>query len=170
MLRPLLPAATISVALLLGAHQFHFGHLDANWNSHSRALELVVRLHADDLEALLRKQQGRGLELDRDPEAERLACAYVLQTVAMDEVRFRCIGMEVTTHFATLFLEGRSAHPPRRARFQSLSSAFPDQVNTLQRQVDGKAIGPTVPFLPSDSWKPLPARHPPPQGGGVPFR
>ncbi len=158
MLRLLLPAATISAALLLSAHQFHFGHLDANWNSHSRALELTIRLDADDLEALLRKQHGRSLELDRDPQAERLACAYVLQTVAIDEVRFRCIGMEVTTHFATIFLEGPAAYPPRRARFQSLSSEFPDQVNTLQRQQDGKAIGPSVPFLPSESWKTLPPR------------
>ena len=158
MLRLRLPAATISAALLLGAHQFHFGHLDANWNSRGRTMELTVRLHADDLEALLRKQQGRGLELDRDPQAERLACAYVLQTVAFDGVRFRCIGMEVTTHFATLFLEGPAASPPRRARFQSLSSEFPDQINTLQWQQDGKAIGPTVPFLPSESWKSLPPK------------
>ncbi|MCX6609118.1 MAG: hypothetical protein NTV52_36755 [Acidobacteria bacterium] len=154
--RLLLPA--IISALVLGAHQFHFGHLDANWNSHSRALELTVRLHADDLEALLRKQQGRGLELDRDPQAERLACAYVLQTVAFDDLRLRCIGMEVSTHFVTLFLEGPSPASPRRARFQSLAAEFPDQVNTLQMQQDGKPIGPAVPFLPANTWKPLPAK------------
>lgn len=155
--RHLLPA--IISAALLSAHQFHFGHLDANWNSHRLTLELTVRLHADDLEALLRQQQGRGLELDRDPQAERLACAYVLQTVAFDDVRFRCIGLEVSTHFATLFLEGPAAAPPRRARFQSLSANFPDQINTVQVQQDGKAIGPAVPFLPANSWKPLPAKR-----------
>ncbi len=151
-------ASAIISTFLLGAHQFHFGHLDANWNSRNRALELTVRLHADDLEALLRQQQGRGLELDRDPQAERLACAYVLQTVAFDDVRFRCIGMEVSIHFATLFLEGPASDPPRRARFQSLSASFPDQINTLQMQQDGKAIGPAVPFLPANTWKPLPAK------------
>ena len=155
--RHLLPA--IISAALLSAHQFHFGHLDANWNSHRRTLELTVRLHADDLEAVLRQQQGRGLELDRDPQAERLACAYVLQTVAFDDVRFRCIGLEVSTHFATLFLEGPAAAPPRRARFQSLSANFPDQINTVQVQQDRKGIGPAVPFLPANSWKPLPAKR-----------
>lgn len=151
----LLLALTISTAALF-AHQFHYGHIDANWNPAARTVELTVRLHADDLEALLRRQAQRPLELDRDPAAERLACAYVLSTVAIDQLRFRCIGMKVTTHAATLFLEAPAASPPRRARFHSFSTEFADQINTLQLLRAEKPVGPALTFTSRDTWKPLP--------------
>jgi hypothetical protein len=153
-MRRLLLRATIS-AVLASAHQFHFGHIDANWNSRAKTLELSVRLHADDLEDLLRQRQGRPLELDRDPQAEKLACAYALETVAFDRARFRCLGMEVTTHQATLYLEAPAAEAPRRGRFRSFSTAFPDQINTVQLLIDNRRSGSAIAFLSSDEWKPL---------------
>ena len=71
-MRRLLLPAVIS-AVLATAHQYHFAHLDANWNSRAKTLEVTVRLHADDLEQLLRQRAGRPVELDRDPQAEELA-------------------------------------------------------------------------------------------------
>lgn len=153
MRRLLLPA--ITSAILATAHQFHFGHIDANWNSRAKTLELAVRLHADDLEQLLRQRHGRPLELDRDPQAEALACSYVLETVAFDQARLRCIGMEMTIHQATLFLEAPAAEPPRRGRFRSFSADFPDQINTLQLLTDNRRTGPAIPFMAADQWKPL---------------
>ena len=155
MRRLLLPA--ITSAILATAHQFHFGHIDANWNSRAKTLELSVRLHADDLEQLLRQRRGRPLELDRDPQAEALACAYVIETVAFDQAKLRCLGMEVTAHFATLFLEAPGTEPPRRGRFRSFSAEFPDQINTVQVLTDNRRNGPAVAFLPADQWK---ARRP----------
>jgi hypothetical protein len=153
MRRLLLLAATSSI--LATAHQFHFGHIDANWNSRAKTLELAVRLHADDLEQLLRQRAGRPLEIDRDAQAEPLACAYALETIAFDESRFRCLGMKVTTHYATLFLEAPAATPPRRAKFRSFSGDFPDQINTVQPLTDDHRTGSAIAFLAADQWKPL---------------
>lgn len=153
MRRLLLPAAISTI--LASAHQFHFGHIDANWNSRAKTLELAVRLHADDLEHLLRQRAGRPLELDRDPRAEELACAYALETVAFDEYRLRCLGMKVTTHFATLFLEAPAPNPPRRGKFRSFSANYADQINTIQPLMDDRRTGPAVAFLTADQWKPL---------------
>jgi len=153
MRRLLLPA--IISAILATAHQFHFGHIDANWNTRAKTLEVAVRLHADDLEQLLRQRRGQPLELDRDPQAETLACSYVLETVAFDQARLRCIGMEVTTHHATLYLEAAATEPPRRGRFRSFSAEFPDQINTVQLLTDNRRNGPAVAFLSADQWKSL---------------
>ncbi len=137
------------------AHQFHFGHIDANWNSAAKTLELSVRLHADDLEQLLRQRHGRPLEIDRDPLAEKLACSYALETVGFDQARLRCLGMEVTTHQVTLYLEAPAAEPPQRGRFRSFSAEFPDQINTVQLLTDDRRTGPAIAFLQADQWKRL---------------
>lgn len=153
-MRRLLLLSGIST-ILATAHQFHFGHIEANWNSRGKSLELMVRLHADDLEELLRRRSGRHLELDRDPRAEQLACAYVLETVAFDQARLRCLGMETTTHQATLFLEAAANQPPRRGLFRSFSADFPDQINTVQVLIDNRRTGSATAFLSADQWKPL---------------
>jgi len=154
MRRLLLPAAISTV--LATAHQYHFAHLDANWNSRAKTLEVTVRLHADDLEQVLRQRAGRPLELDRDPRAEQLACAYTLETVALERARLRCLGMQVARHSATLFLEAAAGAPPVRARFRSFAADFADQINTVQLLTDHQRTGPAVAFLAADEWKDLP--------------
>lgn len=154
-MRRLLLPAVIS-AVFATAHQFHFAHLDANWNSRAKTLEVTVRLHADDLEQLLRQRAGRPVELDRDPRAEELACAYTLETVAFERARLRCLGMQVARHSATLFLEAPAGGPPVRARFRSFSANFADQINTVQLLTDNQRTGATVAFLAADQWKALP--------------
>lgn len=154
-MRRLLLPAVIS-AVLATAHQYHFAHLDANWNSRAKTLEVTVRLHADDLEQLLRQRAGRSVELDRDPQAEELACAYTLETVAFERTRLRCLGMQVARHSATIFLEAPAGEPPVRARFRSFSANFADQINTVQLLTDNRRTGATVAFLAADQWKALP--------------
>ncbi len=75
--------------------------------------------------------------------------------MAFDQAKLRCLGMEVTAHFATLFLEAPGTEPPRRGRFRSFSAEFPDQINTVQVLTDNRRNGPAVAFLPADQWKAL---------------
>lgn len=150
-------SSVVTLAGLSLAHQFHFCTVEANWNTRAQTLEVITRLHADDLEALLSRKQNRRIELDRDPQAQVLTCAYTLKQVELQGVTLRCLGMQVTKHLVEVYLEGSlgKQSPPVRARNQVMTAQFPDQINQIQLQRDNKPVAPAITFFSSDRWKAL---------------
>ncbi len=138
----------------LGAHKFHYSRTEINWNTAAGTLELIVTLHADDLEAELRKKQ-RQLELDRDKEAERLACAYTISALELDGVRPRCIGMKVGREFVEVYLEAAARRAPGWLGNRILVADLADQRNDVELRKDGRLVGPRIQFNSSETRKDL---------------
>ena len=138
----------------LGAHKFHYSRTEINWNTAAGIAEFVVTLHADDLEAELRKQR-RQLELDGDKEAEPLACAYTISVLDLDGVRLRCIGMKVGREFVEVYLEAAVRRAPGWLANRILLTDLADQRNDVELRKDGRLSGPRIQFNSSETRKDL---------------
>lgn len=137
----------------VGAHTFHYSKTEMNWNTAARTLEVVVTLHADDIEAQLRKTH-RQLELDRDKEAEGLVCAYTVRALELGGAR--CIGMKVNRDYVDVFLEvGLRGAPPGRLTNRILVDELADQRNDVELKKDGRYVGPRIQFNSSETKKDL---------------
>lgn len=147
-------AVLLLVCAPLGAHKFHYSRTEINWNSQAKTLEIVATLHADDIEAQLRKSRNQ-LEIDRDKEAEALVCAYVMQALELPPVRLRCLGMKVGRDFVDVFLDGPAPAPPKSLTNRILTEDFPDQRNDVELKRDGKWSGPRIQFNSSETRKDL---------------
>ena len=147
-----------AVALALGgalaAHQFHYSRTEINWNTQAKTLEIIVTLHADDIQAKLREKHP-GLELDRDPQAEPLVCAYTLDALRLQPLKPRCLGIKVGREFLDVFLEAPVAAPPASLTNTILTAELPDQRNDVELKKDGRLLGPRIQFNTSETRKPL---------------
>ncbi|MBI2687274.1 MAG: hypothetical protein HYX27_13225 [Acidobacteria bacterium] len=136
------------------AHQFHYSKTEINWNTAAKTLEIIATLHADDIEAVLRKTHAQ-LEVDRDKQAESLVCAYVLKSFELRSVRPRCLGMKVGRDFIDVFLEARVEAPPKSLRNRILIEQIAGQRNDVELKKDGKLLGPRIQFNTSEIRKDL---------------
>ena len=117
--------------------------LDANsrYTVAAGTLEITLVFSADDMEALLRKQAGQQLEVDR---SEKLVFAYLgraleLKTSRGAAVKLRWVGMEASAQKITAYLEARIAPEELnglRMRNDLLLELLPDQVNMMSVRRD----------------------------------
>ncbi len=143
----------VGVCAAVGAHTFHYSRTEMNWNTAARTLEIVVTLHADDIEAQLRKTH-RQLELDRDKEAEGLVCAYTAGALGLGGAR--CIGIKVGKDSVEVYLEmGVPGGPPARLTNRILVEELADQRNDVELKKDGRYVGPRIQFNSSETKKDL---------------
>jgi len=143
----------LGVCAAVGAHTFHYSKTEMNWNTAARTLEIVVTLHADDIEAQLRKTH-RQLELDRDKEAEGLVCAYTAGALGLGGAR--CIGMKVGKDSVEVYLEmGVAGGPPARLTNRIFVEELGDRRNELGLKKDGGYTGPRNSFNDLETEKDL---------------
>ena len=74
----LLASATVVVAR--PSHDFHASIAEVKYNPQSRSFEVGVRYFTDDLAALLSKQEGKAVRIDKNPNTENLIARYTLQS------------------------------------------------------------------------------------------
>lgn len=142
------------VCASLGAHQFHYSKTEINWNTAAKTLEIIATLHADDIEAELRKTHPQ-LEIDRDKQAEALTCAYTVQALGLAPLKPRCIGIKVAREFVDVYLEAPISSPPKSLTNRILTADLPDQRNDVELRRDGKLTGPRIQFNSSETKKDL---------------
>lgn len=147
------------VAAACHGHTYHFSITEMNRNTGSSSVELVVTIHADDLEQLLRKAKPQ-LEIDRDPDAEKLACAYTLTVVSLRTAKkapvpMQCLGIKVYRHYVDVYLEGKApvGQAPAAMRNQILVKELGDQQNQLKLKVDNHPAGKLLLFEAKEEWK-----------------
>ncbi|MFN0100572.1 MAG: DUF6702 family protein [Bryobacteraceae bacterium] len=147
-------AAMLLMYASLEAHKFHYSKTEINWNTANKTLEIIATLHADDIEAFLRKTHAQ-LELDRDKQAESLVCAYTVQALDLADIRPRCLGMKVSRDFIDVFLEAGINTPPENLTNRILIEDLPDQRNDVELKRDGKLLGTRIQFNTSETRKAL---------------
>lgn len=130
----------LGLAACIWAHGVHASLATANHTG--KSLEITLVFSADDMEALLLKQTGKRVEIDRG--ADKLVFAYLsrcleLKTARGAAVQLKWVGLEATAQKATVYLEARLAPEDLnglRIRNDLLLDLLPDQVNMMSVRRD----------------------------------
>jgi len=128
---PLLLAATP-----LLAHKFHVSMTQVDWNPQTQALEVVLQLFTDDLEAAVSGFKGKRVELLPENEGaifEYLQTVLLFEDAAGSTLAMSWVGMEMDVHRAWLYLEVPHAQGPEGLTVNQrvFFELFNDQVNTV---------------------------------------
>jgi hypothetical protein len=161
------PSLLRSASLLLlsswaAGHQYHAAVVTLNWNESSKSIEISARLHSDDLEAELQQRAGRRLEIDRDTEAEKLACAWTMEGLRLRDgagkaIALQCVGLKPGNHSSDVFLEAQSNAPPATMACSLLLSRLPKQKNQILLRRNEKPLRGALVFTRQTAeWQPLP--------------
>ena len=105
--------STLLVLFTMGApvegHPFHESLAEAYWNPEIRKLEVVVRIHPEDLETAVRRQKGQSIQLeDREAEAEverYLRRTFRIRSRDQRPVEFEWVGLEINVRSAWVYFE-----------------------------------------------------------------
>ena len=137
------------------AHGVHASLTSIDYNSESRSLEITVVMTADDIEAVLRRDTGKQIEIDRTAGAEKLVFEYVRTKLELKGLALQWVGMEVRTAKLTAYLEAKAADGPNglKIRNELLFDLLPDQVNMLSVKRDHKGRSSDHLFQPGGGWQ-----------------
>lgn len=138
-------AVPLLLACGMDAHTLHRSMAQIEWISAKRSLEVMLLLHGEDIERLVKSRLGAGATLDRPKQVEPFLFRYLgehfeLRDGAGKAVPFEWVGMEVHTHFVTVYLEARAdTLTGWTLRNRILFGELPDQSNAVLVKRDGKA-------------------------------
>ena len=144
------------------SHKFHVSVAALEFNPKARAVEVVLRVYADDLENALSQHAKRPIKLDpaKSKEAGEVVMAYLrsqfeLKTAAGKHVKFTWVGLEAQVDMFWLYFEGKLPGGLAGAQLKNrvFCELFEDQVNIVNAKHQGKQIG--TMFEPKDGFKSL---------------
>jgi hypothetical protein len=160
----LLGAASAAVHHLSAAnrHKFHVSVAVLEFNPKTQAVEVVLRVYADDLENALSQHAKRPIKLDpaKSREAGDLVMSYLrgqfeLKSAAGKPVKFAWVGLEAQADMFWLYFKGKLPGGLSGAQLKNrvFCDLFEDQVNIVNSKLQGKQTG--TMFEPKDEFKPL---------------
>lgn len=127
------------------AHTFHASIAQVDYISSKQSLEVIVWIHAEDLERRMKQSEGPNASLEKEKQAEKFVREY-LRTHFVLKDRFgkplamQWVGVEVRTHFIAAYFEAPAPGGLGGVTLSNkiLLAMLPDQVNTVKVKVDGK--------------------------------
>lgn len=136
--------AALSVSLPGLAHNVHSTATEIEWNGADNSLEVIVQLHAHQLEARLSVDAGRRLTVLADadmPKIERMAGKLITENLHVNAdgkaVPLGFLGIDLTDQVIYLYLEADWPSAPKE--LQVMNSLFiqelPGQVNSVVAKV-----------------------------------
>lgn len=143
------PAALLACALLwpggAAAHKYYTSLARAEYNEETKAVEVALRVFADDFELALTRRSGRKIHLDKAGDAAAAAAfAYLRETFEVSgrdgrRVELRWVGMETQGDVAWLYFEAPLPEGPSGAalRDRVLLELFRTQVNIVNFKYGG---------------------------------
>lgn len=139
-----LAVATLLIPLAYG-HTFHASIAQIDYISSKRVLEVIVWIHAEDLERRMQQQLGRKAKLDDSKAAERFVREYLrthfeIKRSNGEALPQNWVGVEVRTHFIAAYFESPSPSGLADLTLSNriLLAMFPDQENVVKVKHDGK--------------------------------
>ncbi len=151
-------------------HKVHVSVAQIEHNPKAQAVEIVIRVFADDLEIALSQHAKRRVKIDpatasKDKQLGQTVIAYLrdnfqLKTKAGRPVALSWVGLEWQTDMFWLYVEGKlpSGLEGTQLRNKVFNELFEDQVNIVNSKIDGKQIG--LMFDPKDEFRLISARPP----------
>ena len=147
------------IAGAVSAHNFHASLTSGDYRPDTKSLEMIVVLNADDLEKAVRHQSGREIEIDRTPDAEAQARAYLtrnfeLRAAGQKPVPLQWVGMEIKTNFVYIYVEAKLAEGLESLEIRNdvFRDLQPDQVNLLTVKKPGGGKTADLTFSPGSRW------------------
>ena len=129
------------------AHKYYTSLARAEYNEESKAVEVALRVFADDFELALTRRSGRKVYLDKTEDAAALALAYLRETFEVSgrdgrRVELRWVGMETQGDVAWLYFEAPLPEGPSGAslRDRVLLELFRTQVNIVNLKYGGAKL------------------------------
>lgn len=133
-----------SISLSGWAHNVHSTATEIEWNGADNSLEVIVQIHAHQLEARLSLDAGRRLTVLTDsdlPMIERMAGKLIAENLYIEAegktVPLGFLGIDVTDQVIYLYLEADWPNAPKE--IQVMNSLFirelPGQVNSVVAKV-----------------------------------
>ena len=117
----LLLLVAFSLTTTVFAHSSHVSVAQADWNAKSQKLEVALRVHAIDLERVIRVRTGKNLNLDDTKDVEKAVIAYLTENFivgrefekpksgrsqkVLKPQKMEWVGMEVEIKYAWLYFE-----------------------------------------------------------------
>jgi len=133
-------------------HGVHLSTATVDYRTDAGKIEVVVTLSADHLEENLRRRSQREIELDRTPDAPKLAEAYLRERFEVRDsqgrqVVWKWVGWEITGGNVNCYVEASVAKPEGlKLRNDLLLDWQRDQVNRVLPKRDGKGKPPQLMF------------------------
>ncbi len=120
------------------AHKFYTSLARVEYNAETKAVEVSLRVFADDFELALTRRAGRTVKLDGTKEADRLALEYLRETFVLkngagETKALKFVGTEVQNQVAWLYFEAEMPEGLAGARLRDavLFELFEAQVNVV---------------------------------------
>jgi hypothetical protein len=142
----------LALSLAFFWHGVHMCTATVDYQAKSKTLEIMIAMSADHLEEILRKKSGRDIELDRTPDAQNLAQAYVLGRFDIKDssdksLKLKWVGWEIKGGNVNCYVETPVAGPDGlKLRDELLIDWQRDQVNRVLPKRDGKGKPPQLMF------------------------
>ncbi len=132
-------------------HGVHMSTATVDYQSASHSVEIMIAMSADHLEEILRKNSGRDIEIDRTPDAQKLAQDYVLARFSLKDnagkaVPIKWVGWEIKGGNVNCYVEAKAAFEGLKLRNEILIDWQRDQVNRVLPKRDGKVRPPQLMF------------------------
>lgn len=145
------------------AHKFHESLAQIEYNAESGSAEMTFRLFADDLEKALSKRSGKTVRLDKTPDVEAQALAYVKDRFELKngdgQIKpFMWVGLELKVDTVWVYVEAPMPEGLKGAQIRNriFFELFDDQVNRVHITYDGGKTD--LVYKPGDqSFKAIPA-------------
>lgn len=130
--------ALLACTLAAEAHGVHASLTSIQFNEQSKSLEIVMVMSADDIEAVLRRDTGKQVEVDRG--ADQLVFAYIAKSLELRGLKLQWVGMEVSVQKITAYLEAKTTGDINGISIRNdlLLDLLNDQVNILSVKRAGK--------------------------------
>ncbi len=130
----------------LGAHSSFTSFTRIDWNAEDKSIELIIQMHAHELEAYLSEQAGERLSflIEGDIAAlEAAAGPAILENISLtldsQKVSPTFLGLELQGQTVFLYMESDWATAPKHLHF--LNKLFfniqPGQINSMMAVVNG---------------------------------
>ena len=136
----------VASALPVSAHNVYASFSSIEWNADDKSVELVIQVHAHELEARLSLDAGKRMTFLEEadyPVLEAAAGPLAKANLALEVdgafIDLTYLGMELEGQTVYFYLEANLPQPPKTVTF--MNSLFlddlPDQTNTVMGVVAG---------------------------------
>jgi hypothetical protein len=134
-----------TLAPIAAAHTFHASIAQVDYITARKSLEVIIWIHAEDLERRMKLANGPRASFDKEKEAERFVREYLRTHFELKDrlgrpLPMQWVGIEVRTHFIAAYFEAPAPGGIAGVTLTNriLLAMLPDQVNTVKVKVDGK--------------------------------
>lgn len=133
-------------------HGVHMSTATIDYRPQTQQLEIMLTVSADHLEQILSTRSGEQIEIDRSPQAPKLAEAYIREKVELrgpdgKTIAIRWVGLDVKGGNVNCFVEAKVAGDGGlKLRNELLLDWQRDQVNRVLPKREGKVRPPQLLF------------------------